>query len=122
MKKIFYSGRPIFRWVLLLLASTTLMADALAIDAQGRSYNRGIGSETCGDYVTADLIRQQWFEHWFMGYISGVNNTVKGKADFTDGISASSMVLWIGNYCKQNPLTNISDAINALLREIESKR
>jgi hypothetical protein len=97
--------------------------DASAIDETGKYMTRGIGSKdgSCGEYVRAETEVRRWFENWFMGYISGINRAKEGKSDYSNGIAADGLTQWIENYCKQNPLTSFSSAVDAMLEEIVRK-
>jgi hypothetical protein len=61
---------------------------------------------------------RRWFEHWFMGYISGINRAKQGKDDCSNGVAADGLIQWTENYCRQNPLTPFSSAVDAMLDEI----
>lgn len=105
--------------VLLSLARTSV-----AIDTQNNYITRGIGSKDggCGEYATSEATYKRWYEHWLMGYISGVNRYRTGKADFTNDAAVAGLTQWVENYCKENPLAPFSEAAEALLRELQKRR
>ena len=109
----------------LLLACLVLFLplEVSAIDAAGNWNVRGIGSGdgSCGQYVRDNVTSRQWFEHWMMGYISGVNRARRGKSDYSNRVAAQGLVQWIENYCTQNPLSSFSSAVDNLLDELDKK-
>lgn len=95
-----------------------------AVDASGNWSERGIGTRdgSCGEYIREEVSYQRWYEHWLMGYISGVNSGKQGKADFSKGVAAEGLIQWLQNYCTANPLSSFSDASGALLNELSAKK
>jgi hypothetical protein len=92
-----------------------------AVDSDGKWHVKGIGVDTCGEYVGAEIMEKRWFEHWMMGYISGLNHFKHGRPDFSAGVSPKSLTLWVKKYCDENPLANFSDAIDLLIEETSKK-
>lgn len=107
----------------ILIALLLLARPLLAIDAKGNYDTRGIGSKegSCGDYTTTDVTTKRWYEHWLLGYISGINRRWPGKADFTNGAAVAGLTQWVENYCKENPLASFSEAADALVRELQKR-
>ena len=61
-------------------------------------------------------------KQWVAGYVTAVNIWIEGKGNWLGGSDIASAVLWIDKYCKENPLSNGSDAMWYLLRELGVKR
>ena len=108
---------------LLLSVIFSLPTIASAIDTKGNFTFRGAGAKACGGYVREDNIDTRGvYEHWLMGYISGINSAKRGKADFSNGVDPQGLIQWIENYCKENPLSNFGSAVDAMLEELNKKK
>jgi hypothetical protein len=95
-----------------------------AVDDKGKYETRGIGAKKggCGEYVREKQAEvRRWYESWLMGYISGINHGKPGKADYSNGIAPDGLVQWVENYCRQNPLSPFSHAVEEMLEEIGRK-
>jgi hypothetical protein len=115
-----------FQFVSGLLACLSLFmsSSADAVDRNGHWTDRGIGATkgSCGEYVRTDVDQRRWFESWLMGYISGVNSAKIGKDDFSNGVAPQGLAQWVENYCKENPLSSFSNAVQAMLNELNKKK
>ena len=78
-----------------------------------------MGIPSCGRWVE-DRGKDSWAHvanrGWLIGYLSGIA-TGTGK-DFIRGTDIASLVLWVDNFCKANPLKDVSDAGADLSREL----
>ena len=79
------------------------------------------GDYDCGQWFSAN--RRTSAQAWVMGYLSGMNQAYAGtsKEILHKVNSADQLILWIDNYCKVNPLKNVSDAAIALHAELARK-
>ncbi|MEA2079395.1 MAG: hypothetical protein U9P00_05975 [Pseudomonadota bacterium] len=99
---------------------------AFSVPAYAEKYNiDGWGAAGCGkwvqyhtgaDDVVSDKIwrSRHMADHWVMGgvYVSGYYENKLKKTD------VDSMVLFVTNYCKANPLHKVHNAVNALIVEL----
>ncbi len=55
--------------------------------------------------------------------MSGANVGVltKGNPDPYEGVTFNQMIVWMDNYCKANPLSDVSEGGNELYIELERK-
>lgn len=103
------------------------MAVALPAGAadQNRGHNiLGVGINSCGIWQEdrkKDGLGSRVHENWVVGYISGYNAWVDGKADISEGTDVPGLLAWIDNYCAQNPLDKIATAANALINHLRSR-
>jgi hypothetical protein len=58
---------------------------------------------------------------WLLGYLSGTNVENAG-VDFLRGRELDELMAWIDNYCQRNPAHGITQAINELIKELQSGR
>jgi len=82
-------------------------------------------SEYLGDYATAETKdTETGIEYpfdaalalgWMMGYISGVNENVRGKKDFFR-MQFSEVAAWVASWCRDNPDKKIFNAMDALYK------
>jgi hypothetical protein len=83
-----------------------------------------MGDISCGDWVdhhsaSSPDIQTVIQNNWVAGYLSGM--AVGLNADILDNPSGKSLILWLNNYCRNNPLDNISTAASHLAIELKSR-
>lgn len=96
-----------------LLSCLTTSANALSTK----------GARGCGVWVTdrsAGLSRSVGNETWFIGYLSGL--AVYSNKDILKDTDNDSLYLWVDNYCRSNPLKDISDAGVDLFFELKKQK
>ena len=80
------------------------------------------GSSSCGQWVQdrrADGKPEDSSRFWLMGYMSGLaRGTDKDILKDTD---SASIILWMENYCRANPLKSVADGADVLFNELEQK-
>ena len=84
-----------------------------------------IGRSDCGRYI---LSPSSEHKAWVLGYLSGVNTVLDGKTPSgkpSDPLgqlkSAEQVYLWMDNYCKRNPLENVTAGALELLVELRKE-
>lgn len=78
----------------------------------------GSGGKSCGTWTNdkeSDEVSHRWNTMWLLGFVSG-SGWVEGETYEAD---SSGMLGWVDNYCKENPLKEISDAAQNLVLELE---
>src|SRR2546425_748369 len=111
------SGVRLIVLVLVALSLEGLAKPALAV------LTRGAGSSGCGEWVearrsgTAGTPASINMEGWLLGFLSGAAYS-SGK-DTLRNTDASSLFLWMDNYCKANPLKKVMDGAQELDFELE---
>jgi|LauGreDrversion4_1035100.scaffolds.fasta_scaffold278117_1 hypothetical protein len=103
----------------LLLAALVAMAASNPVIAQ-----RLIGNVDCGKWVKdqsttpPNLLNRAWVA----GYISGLNiGDEKARNTLKNISSADQIFLWMDNYCKANPLKDVSYGAETLMEELRKK-
>jgi len=92
----------------------------IAADANGSYTVYGAGATTCGTVIknsrngTIDVYESSWLN----GYLTGINFMVDGLNDISGGVDNNGRALWIYNYCKKNPLNDLSNAASSLALEL----
>jgi hypothetical protein len=114
-----------------VLAMFFLPATVNASDVDGKfavSVPRGkVGS--CGQYVAARDERRTG-EHraenlhinWIFGYMTAYNTQTPDTYDIQGQTDLSEILVWLEDYCKQNPLHGFIDAMTLLMDELHPKR
>lgn len=101
----------------LLLASSAI---ALASPSDGGVETRQAPS--CGEWVVhrekSDTLALG-NASWLLGYLSGM--AIGGGKNFLPGTENSSIYKWMDNYCRKNPLRDLSSGGNALATELSAK-
>ena len=87
----------------------------------------GEGADYCAEYLAKK--QENSVAHykqigWVQGFISGGNverGRNGGNGSIGEGLDPNSLALWIENYCLANPLNDLSDAADALVKELKAK-
>lgn len=89
---------------------------------------KGEGNFSCPEYVSQKQINGKKLYSsisWVQGFISGVNyqRALEEGANSLVGqdLPATSMVTWLENHCRANPQDYLSDAAEALVKELKLK-
>jgi hypothetical protein len=114
--------------VLSILGLVTSNSTAFATDETGRYAWMGMNN-SCGTFARGrDLARngasalEDQYVTWLSGYLTAYNVLRPHTYDITGGADVPSLMLWLENYCKTNPLANFVDATNALTQQLYSER
>ncbi len=82
-------------------------------------------SESCGtfvrDYTRGGSLRYQ-SQAWVNGYVSAYNRLMSDTRDIRGGTDMESMMLWLNNYCREQPLKSLDDAMEVLTKELFPRR
>jgi len=109
---------------LLALAGCLLLAaSAIATAAPADGGSEARQAPSCGEWVVnreKSTTLALGNSAWLLGYLSGI--AVNSKTDFLAGNENSSLYKWMDNYCRANPLRNLSAGGNALAAELAAKK
>lgn len=108
----------------LVLTAYLLLAGSMSAEAlEWRLI--GFGVSSCGKWVSSaeDPMLRLGYLSWVLGYVSAVNATEARQQRLrldqalrrTDG---DALEIWIANYCQANPLKQLSEGADALIREL----
>jgi hypothetical protein len=99
-----------------LLISFMFSANAGAYTAYG------LGNKSCGEWVAEkekDSMSYLGMQAWVAGFISGVGFSAKFELKETD---YNAIALFVTNYCKANPLDQVIDAAEALVKGLKEQQ
>lgn len=115
--------------VIVLFVSLFSPTAATAADSSERYTNYGSGTQPCETYVTArddsrngEVRIELVFLTWLNGFLSAHNYYVTNTYDIKGTADNEALLVWLENYCKQNPLKSFSSAVAALTDELHPKR
>lgn len=107
-------------------AAIALVATLTAGHASANGMAYGYGAQGCGKFVEAtdqkkagDSYSSDLFMSWMAGfasYSSGLSGSETLK-----GTDATSVQLWLENYCRAHPLERFFSAVTHLLQELAEK-
>ncbi|AZO23885.1 hypothetical protein EJ070_26515 [Mesorhizobium sp. M1E.F.Ca.ET.045.02.1.1] len=108
----------------LVLTAHLLLAGSMSAEAlEYRLF--GFGVSSCGKWVSSaeDPIMRLGYLSWILGYVSAVNTTETRQQrwhldEALRRTDADALELWMTNYCKANPLKQVSEGAEALIREL----
>jgi hypothetical protein len=79
----------------------------------------GSGTASCGTWVEErKRNNHQDMEAWVQGYLSAAGNYETNQLNKVD---RQAFLVWLDNYCQNNPLKKVIDGAQALVHEIEKK-
>lgn len=87
----------------------------------------GEATTSCGSFVESKQNETQRYIYlaWLNGYLTGVNKyqsglkTYNGLHDIKAGRDPQALMLWLENYCRENPLDNFARAVFMLQNELQ---
>ncbi|MFN2170919.1 MAG: hypothetical protein ACK2UF_05765 [Candidatus Promineifilaceae bacterium] len=62
------------------------------------------------------------FSDWLMGYITSYNLSTPATFDIVAKTNLKFTILWLDNYCKQNPTKSFPQAVASLMTELYPTR
>ncbi len=91
------------------VAIVLLMMNVNSALAQAAVY--GLGTTSCGYYLQKKATQPftVGYEAWTTGYLSAMAQQLQIK-DFLSGTDLDGAMVWIDNYCQQNPVESFYDA------------
>lgn len=95
--------------------------------AMGEAMTYGLGTTTCGLYVTAAeeaRAGQPYGVLMYMSWFSGYATMASGQSniDYFKGTDTKSVQLWLENYCRANPLSTFNAAAVSAMVELHKKQ
>lgn len=128
MKAAIYSRYSITTIAFVALLSFPLLSTA-ADKAGSFSSNIPKTDRSCGTYISArdegrkgNYIRENKYGSWVSGYITAYNNSTQDTYNIMGNSDMDSLMSWLENYCKQNPLDSFAEATMRLMAELHPKR
>jgi hypothetical protein len=98
-----------------LISGLTLGSYAATVSVRGVS--------SCGGWIedrskagVGTLIN----ESWLVGFLSGV--AFESERDFVKGTDNASLFLWMDNYCRANPLSDVASGGYKLFQELAKQK
>jgi hypothetical protein len=81
-----------------------------------------LGGKFCGKFVEERRNRHDiLYPIWVTGYLTAVNVHTP-TYDILGATDIDGAMIWLENYCNQNPLKDFSVAVDAIVNEIDPKR
>ena len=110
---------------LALVIGVGVGAPALAADANGDFFLRGLGNATCQTYLTEkanDTAAYYLFRSWANGYISAYNEMTPETYDILPDVTIGNVANGVESICRDRPEQNIWSAVAALTKMFEPDR
>jgi hypothetical protein len=87
----------------------------------------GEATASCGSFVESKQNENQRYIYlaWLNGYLTAVNKyhgdvkSYNGLRDIKAGRDRQALLLWLENYCRENPLDNFARAVFMLQHELQ---
>jgi len=96
-----------------------LLASLVFVNVSYAYTEYGSGVSSCGAWVNDRKTSSAWHQNgqWVNGFVSAAGYFGKTLKN----VDSDAILVFMDNYCQQNPLNSIGDGAKALVRELESK-
>jgi len=74
------------------------------------------GMRSCGEWISKDVSDQSWL----IGFLAGLD--VAREQNVLNGTDNLSLYLWMDNYCRSNPLSNLYYGSEDLFDELKKQK
>lgn len=101
----------------LIWTTTALLLLPLTVNA-----NTALGVRDCGQWTTSKGAIRIMMEVWVLGFLSGLNNGVRGGDQLAKVNSRDQIFVWVDNYCRTNPLSDLRIASYELFAELQNRK
>jgi hypothetical protein len=82
--------------------------------------NTTVGSTDCGQWTQKPSNPRK---AWLLGFMSGLNFANPSRSDALNKLSsADQIIVWMDNYCKDNPLNDVAVGGRELYAELLKKK
>ncbi|WP_024684376.1 hypothetical protein [Pseudomonas syringae] len=83
----------------------------------------GDGNRSCGQFVS-DTTNNRQMAVEYLSWTSGVATALSAnnEVEYFKGTDTPSVLLWLQNYCRTNPLSQYVDATLDLLKELKKRQ
>jgi hypothetical protein len=106
----------------LLVGCFLLASSAVALSSPSDGGAEARQAPSCGEWIVhrekSDTLALG-NASWLLGYLSGM--AISSGKDYLSGTDNSSIYNWMDNYCRKNPLRDLSSGGNALAAELIGK-
>jgi len=107
----------------LLAGCFLLAASMVAVSSPSEGGAEARQAPSCGEWIVhrekSDTLALG-NTSWLLGYLSGL--AVSSGKDYLSGTDNASIYKWMDNYCRTNPLRDVSNGGNALAAELAKKK
>lgn len=119
----FLKGNIAMNPIRLLAGFFLLAASMIAVSSASEGGAEARQAPSCGEWVVhrekSDTLALG-NASWLLGYVSGL--AVSSGKDYLSGTENSSIYKWMDNYCRANPLRDVSKGGNAMAAELAKKK
>ena len=85
------------------------------------------GVPDCASWLQPEHVTREFMnKSWLVGYLSGLNlgffvDKSRKPFDYFAGVTTGQIYLWMDNYCRANPLSNVMVESSDLFAEMSNK-
>ncbi|MDH4554791.1 hypothetical protein E8F11_06305 [Pseudomonas sp. BN417] len=114
----------------LVLIGSASVVPVHAADSNGMFNVQGLGNHSCGKFIEAanQANNQSNWSSWnnyasyTAGYITGLNEYLNSTHDLMRSTDMDGVMAYIEKFCRENPLEDFHDGLQALTTELYPKR
>lgn len=113
------------RALLMLATGMLTLSPAMAADENGDFRVKGIGLETCQNYIAAKATNQPlhvFARTWLNGYLTAYNQINRGTYDIAGQADLAALTGWLDQYCQANPGTTLVLAATTMTAALEPNK
>lgn len=99
----------------------TVLCLSLVAAANSSGGITSMGDRTCGKWIAnkSNLSASSYDRTWLVGYMTGL--AVALQTDILQQPDGESIFLWMDNWCRANPLSNLSTGGTVLYNELKDR-
>ena len=94
------------------------LALVLGLSSTSMAWTHYMANFTCANVVNESETYSFSTKMYIAGFVAGINYSTNRT---TDENGVEGFYLWVKNYCKENPLDYINDAVMALDKELDRR-
>ena len=98
-------------------------ASVVAVDGSGNYAVWGMGKKSCISYnqaVAGDDIEN--YKHYIKGFLTSYNIFTEKTYSISGKMDENQIVKWINNYCEENPMSSMEQALTSFTFDHYDKR
>ncbi len=108
----------------ILFSLMLIPATTLAVDSSGNYAVWGVGKKACVGYsqaaAAADDVDK--YKHYMKGFLTAYNIFTEKTYSITGKMNENQIVEWINDYCEENPMSSLENALTSFTFDHYDKR
>lgn len=109
--------------VLGLVLAAAIVCSSTAV--RGQTFTKfGEGTSSCGEWThlhSSSSARSAVQNSWLLGFLTAASLYRQDGPNFSENVDSAAVIAWVSNYCRQNPLDDVTKAASTLTHELRRR-